>query len=82
MFYRIPDAEVVIVNRGIYRNAPLYQRAVSSKSGPFPIRGEVYAKIGSGYVKLRPRGHTSNGAKWEQIVGIYYDEGPLVLERV
>lgn len=80
MFYRIPDAECVIVNRGIYRNAPLFERAITK--GIPNCKAEVYAKIGSGYVKLRPRGHTSTGAKWEQIVGIAYEERAIDLVRV
>ena len=80
MFYLIPNAEVVIVNRGMYRSAPLYERA--NVHNEAINRKEVYAKIGAGFVKLRPRGHTSNGAKWEQIVGIAYEERALDLVRV
>jgi len=48
LFHLIPDVQVVLRNRGVYRQAKLYHR-----------RRAVYAGWGSGFIKLLPSGNTS-----------------------
>jgi hypothetical protein len=63
-FTIIPEAQGIIHSRGVYRQVPLYQRG----------DGRVYAKIGSGFVRLSQGGATSApNVKWAE--GLYAPEG-------
>ena len=53
-FTIIPEAQAVIVVRGVYRQVPLFERG-----------GKIYAKIGNGFVRLMQGGGMSTPAgKW------------------
>jgi hypothetical protein len=59
-FQQIPDGLVITLQKGIYRQTPLFQRA-----------GNVYAKIGSGFIRLYKNGGTSvPSISWKE-----YDPG-------
>lgn len=56
-FTAIPEAQAIIYTKGVYRQASLYQRA-----------GRIYAKSGSGYVRLMQGGATSAASvRWAEI---------------
>lgn len=68
------DGAAIVRNRGVYRSCDLYEMH-SSQS--------LFAKVGSGFIKLNPRGHTSSpSAKWDQIVGCAFHQDALNLWRV
>lgn len=48
-FSEIPEAQAILRQSGVYRQVPLYVRA-----------GLVYAKYGSGYIRLAQGGTTSH----------------------
>ena len=63
LFTIIPDAQVVLRSKGIFKQAALYSR-----------EGRLYAKWGSGFIGLR---HTGSGTTvphvlWEHIEGVAY----------
>lgn len=65
------DGAAIVRNRGVYRNAELAIQHGST---------ELYAKVGSGYVKLNPRGNCSMPSmRWDRIEGIKYSEDALHL---
>ena len=72
MFTKI-DGAAIVRNRGVYRSCDLYEMYGSQS---------LFAKIGSGFIKLNPRGNTSSGAKWDSIVGCLFDQDALNLWRV
>jgi hypothetical protein len=56
-FVVIPEAQAIIHSRGVYRQVPLFERG-----------GRLYAKQGSGFVRLFQGGGTSCPAvKWAEI---------------
>lgn len=56
-FTEIPECQIIILTSGTYRQVAGYERA-----------GRIYAKIGSGYVRLNQHGSTSHPkAKWIEI---------------
>jgi hypothetical protein len=65
MFHKIEDASVVLASGGVYRYAPL-----------FVHNGQVFAKFGSGYVKLmKSSGGTSKGnVSWSDFQGDFTPE--------
>jgi hypothetical protein len=53
-FTPIPEAQAIILTKGMYRQVPLFTRG-----------GKVYAKIGTGFARLMQGGGTSSPAsKW------------------
>lgn len=53
-FTPIPEAQAVVLSRGVYRQVPLFTRG-----------GKVYAKIGTGFVRLMQGGAMSTPVgKW------------------
>jgi hypothetical protein len=62
-FTAIPEAQAIIHSSGVYRQVPLYLRD-----------NRVYAKIGSGFVRLSQGGATSAPkVRWAE--GLYTPEG-------
>jgi hypothetical protein len=56
-FTPIPEAQAIIANRGVYRQVSLYTRG-----------GKVYAKIGSGFIRMMQGGTMSTPhGKWLEI---------------
>lgn len=62
-FTIIPEAQAVLLSSGVYRQAPLYLRA-----------DRVYAKVGSGFVRLSQNGATS-APKVRWCEGLYAPDG-------
>lgn len=61
-FTPIPEAQAVVLSRGVYRQVALFARG-----------GKVYAKIGSGFVRLMQGGSMSTPVgKW---IDTYVPEG-------
>ena len=57
MFTVIPDAAAVMVSKGIYKQAKIYD-----------YRGKLYASHGSGFILLKTAGTTSlPNIRWEEI---------------
>lgn len=55
LFHIIEDAQIVLRNRGVYRQSKLYHR-----------NGLVYAGLGSGFVRLTANNGTSHpNVTWE-----------------
>jgi hypothetical protein len=53
-FTPIPEAQAIVMTRGVYRQVPLFTRG-----------GKTYAKIGSGFVRLMAGGGMSTPVgKW------------------
>lgn len=71
-FTTIPDAFAVIHMSGVYRQVPLFERG-----------GKVYARFGSGYVRLSNGGSTSHPKiRWAEIdpgLGSYAEVGAHVV---
>ncbi len=56
-FSEIPEGQAIVMTRGVYRQVKLYERG-----------GKVYARHGSGLVKLSQGGSTSAmNVRWMQI---------------
>lgn len=56
-FTAIDEGFAIIRNRGVYRQAPLYER-----------EGKIYAKHGSGFIRLlQNNGTTVPTIKWNEI---------------
>jgi hypothetical protein len=76
LFTSIPDGSVLLYTHGIYREAALYA-----------YKGEPFAKIGSGYVRLLKGGCTGRGKTiWKEIVAgrsvIDYQSFPLQIKQL
>lgn len=65
MFVKVEGTTVLLVERGVYRQADLYERG-----------GQLFAKLGTGYVYLKETGATSKDG-----VGFDVIEGDLDLYR-
>ena len=48
LFHIIDDAQVILRSKGVFRQAPMYRRSE-----------ELFAKHGSGFIRLMSRGATS-----------------------
>ena len=54
LFHEIPDAQVVLRSKGVYRQAKLFRRG-----------GDIYAAWGSGYIRLlKHSGTTVPAVSW------------------
>ncbi|QKV20269.1 hypothetical protein [Oricola thermophila] len=73
LFTVIPDARVIVSEKGVYRQVPLYQRA-----------GGLYAEHRSGFARLIVGGSTSVPAmRWEEVVGVELEnDKPAPRERI
>lgn len=59
MFTQIPDAYAILVSRGIYRQAAVFERGT-----------RLYARYGSGFILLRRNGGTSvTTIMWDELIG-------------
>jgi len=74
MFNKIQDAKILVRNKGNYRELDLYE-----------FKNEVYAKFGSGYMKIMYGNLTSNASyRWIEFSGIEanYKNSVLIHEQV
>lgn len=74
MFTKIPEAKIIVRNKGNYRELELYT-----------FRDEVYAKIGAAYMKIMYGNITSNASyRWVEMSGINakYKNSVLIHEQV
>ena len=63
-FSIIPEGQAIINTKGVYRQVAIYQRASSINEG----RKILYAKFGSGFIRLLQGGATSNpNVRWHEI---------------
>lgn len=48
LFHEIPDAQVILRTKGVFRQAKVFRRG-----------RDVFAGLGAGFIRLHPRGGTS-----------------------
>lgn len=68
LFQKIEGENAIIVQKGVYRQCELYERM-----------GAVYAKVGTGFIRLYANGSTSQAIS--RLETLAYD-GPLFADRL
>jgi hypothetical protein len=64
LFHVVEAAQVVLRRKGVFYQAPIYQRD-----------GALYAKAAGGYIELRSGGKTTHpDFLWDWVDGVKYDE--------
>lgn len=63
-FEPVEDASVILISRGVYRKVSLYT-----------FDDLLYARVGAGFIKLKPNGLTSASLyKWTITHGVHFEE--------
>lgn len=59
LFRELKDVFVIVTSKGVFKQCKVAAR-----------RGELFAVIGGGYLRLSRNGQTSNSVVWHEFVGL------------